>query len=383
MPVKSPQRKHLALFLSTVGVLLGVFFLVTANLNSFRDESGFDFRTMTPSERIATFMLTRRQAGSLKIGYMERYGVRPEIGLFGNHQIEIFSTQDFNRRAGDGLFFNYTFANLGLPEVRDLFFHFYERKLLPKKLAIVHITTPNNGNGGTIIDHGKELPLDIRWRAMLHYEGVTPGLVLTSFQTFLSFLSSRINYANIMISAMGGNRLVVVDPATCRNRVSAANMPSYVRYIPGSIRMAADFYPDDLICDMLARSLRHDGSSTRREVYSQRKNEDEVDNGSSKLSHGDDWIIANYMRQIADLGERAGIKVVFVILPLYESPERWESRVNKIMDYALDRVSRLNVVDHRRRKFTRNYFIDYDHPRSAYYSELLVREICRKFADVC
>ena len=170
----TPSNKHAIRALAVAASILGASFVLTGRMADFRGDDAFDFRSLGNDQVIVDFALTRRQIGLLAFGYLEKFGVRPEIGFFGNHQIQLFSSGSFDQSKDSGYFFNYWYAQLSLIELRDQLFYLLEKDLLPTKLALVQITTPNNDNGDVILLRGgvgNELPIDIREFARTEYPG--------------------------------------------------------------------------------------------------------------------------------------------------------------------------------------------------------------------
>ena len=111
--------------------ILGVCYLLTGRMADFRGDDAFDFRTLGNDQVIVDFALTRRQIGLLTFGFVEKFGFRPDIGFFGNHQIQLFSSDALDTAKDSGYFFNYWYANLGLIELRDQLYYLLEKDLLP------------------------------------------------------------------------------------------------------------------------------------------------------------------------------------------------------------------------------------------------------------
>jgi hypothetical protein len=64
------------------------------------------------------------------------------------------------------------------------------------------------------------------------------------------------------------------------------------------------------------------------------------------LRAGDEQKIAHEMRAIDAIGRRHGVKVVFIVPPVYET-DRHDSVVDRIFDRALALIPDVAVVDHR------------------------------------
>lgn len=375
--------RHLFGFFAAALMFLGIFVALTSSLSTLRHEESFDFKQLGPNQTLATFSLTRRQNGSVKLGYIEQEKLRPRLGIFGNHQIVPFGSAHMGLHMDNGSFFNYAFANLGLAEVRDQLFYLSQENLLPRDLIVVQITTPNNDNGNHIVKFGNELPPDIRQPAMKNYNLGFADWASAKYEDYSSRIKTHLNYANILIALFGGKQHWVINPDDCARQKPA---PAWVRFIPGTIRMTAGLFADDLICARKAGALYRDGSAVPpKGGRGQWLDSGVIDKNKSKLVEGDDAMVATYMRQIYDISRKAGAKVVFIILPLYESdtPERRNSMINRIMDKALARVPEIQVIDHRRIFLGKKYFDNFDHPGNQYYEEILAPEICRAAPVLC
>src|SRR5215470_9727916 len=87
------QRRWLVSFGCMLGILIGLALLSNWRLADYRDQP-FDFYAMRPGELFVVNGLTRRQAGSTKLGFAEAYEP-PEIGLYGNHVFQFFGSEAF------------------------------------------------------------------------------------------------------------------------------------------------------------------------------------------------------------------------------------------------------------------------------------------------
>jgi hypothetical protein len=145
LTIAPDQRRWLLVFGVTLGVLVGAAIWLTIRLPSFRDPA-FDFYAMKRDEIFSVYGLTRRQEGSVKLGFVEAYP-GPKIGLYGNHIIGAFGADAFGRPQDAEFFFNYFYANLSLPEIQRYLLRVEQKGHLPKELIVVQITPPNADNG--------------------------------------------------------------------------------------------------------------------------------------------------------------------------------------------------------------------------------------------
>src|SRR5262249_40757619 len=96
--VEPDQRLWLRVFGATLAILVGIAVWLSLRLPNFR-EPAFDFYAMKPDEIFNVYGLTRRQEGSVKLGFAEAYPA-PEIGLDGNHIAAYFAADACGRPEG-------------------------------------------------------------------------------------------------------------------------------------------------------------------------------------------------------------------------------------------------------------------------------------------
>jgi hypothetical protein len=94
------------------------------------------------------------------------------------------------------------------------------------------------------------------------------------------------------------------------------------------------------------------------------------------LRSGDEVRIAGYMRAIHEVGHQHGVRVAFIVPPVYESDRR-SSLVNRIFDLALARVPDIDVLDHRHLHTDPELFVTSLHPSPKYYY-IVVDELRRR-----
>jgi hypothetical protein len=378
---------HLLRVIAVVTLLLSSLVLLTGRLKSFRHEEALDFRSLQKDEVVIDFMLTRYQIGSLRLGYLEKYGVRPEIGIFGNHQIQLLASEALRQTKDSGVFFNYWYSNLALPELRDELYYLSTKDLLPTKLALVQITTPNNDNGWHIVNYGNELPIDIRLFAASEYAPNLWSLLSTYFQNLREGLYSRLRWDNIVRSLYRENRYWVLDPSSCNDVEEEQRSWFHKTFPQRTIRYTTSYHSKAELCKRTSWSLMRDGSAHPLRIESVRgtlrKNEIRLSEDLAGLTFGDEKVIQRYMRQIVEAGSKNGAQVVFVILPVYESHDRSNTTINKIMDKALSGVPDIPVIDHRREFFGPEYFSNYDHPNAHYFETVLSPELCQRYLQGC
>jgi hypothetical protein len=105
------------------------------------------------------------------------------------------------------------------------------------------------------------------------------------------------------------------------------------------------------------------------------RNEDPFRESERALRAGDEREIARQMRAINAVGARHGIKVVFIVPPVYET-DRHDSIVNQIFSRALALAPDVAVIDHRNMRSNPSHFRNWFHPSPLYY-RIVVDELRR------
>jgi hypothetical protein len=410
MDLRSKYR--VSVFLLTVAACFGSLLLLSKVTQDFRrdpiDFAAFEEQTIVSMGP----MLSRRQRSSVKLGYAERSSP-PETGVFGNHQIQYFSARSAFEQPRPGQFFNYWYANLSLPEVRDYLAFLASIDRLPSRTVIIHITTPNNDNGQVIIDYGRlrALPADVEFFFEKQQRSAFDAEWLFDLAAEIEFdIGYRVDWktviSNLVTLIYGDRRYVVFDRRTCAD-IRAARQAARPTLESGSLAggfleragaMSQSFFFKVLswatTVDLVAaycrgetvsdirfdgfegfrldgfEGYRFDGSSFGVRDNALRKNENPLVPSRSALKPGDEHLIATYMRQVIGIVERAGRVPVFLITPVFES-ERW-SAADQIFSRALALVPEANVIDHRKQFREARYFHSYDHPNEAYFREVAV-----------
>jgi len=368
------QRRWLAVFGATLALLVSLAVWLSLRLPSFR-EPAFDFYTMQPGEIFSVYGLTRRQEGSVKLGFAETYPA-PEIGLYGNHIVAYFGADAFGRPEDAEYFFNYFYANLSLPELHRYLLHVEKKGHLPKRLILVQITPPNADNGHFIINLGNELPPDIL------LSGLASGAVsrnplsigAVAWELITNWLHEVLNYNTAILSLFqsGGYKERTVNPANCRDE-----SPAWLRRLSfglqGVIGALGGFH---VFCTRRWDAFRRDGSQDASIEELQTtivpsgsslvQNENELRESDRALRSGDEREIARQMRAIDAIGVRHGVKVVFMVPPVYET-DRHDSVVNQIFDRGRALVPDIAVIDHRDMRSNPLHFKGGIHPSPQYY----------------
>jgi hypothetical protein len=380
LAVDRAHRRWLAAFGLTLACLTGTALWLYLRLPGYRHPA-FDFRSLKPGESFNAQGLTRRQDGSLKLGFAESYPA-PEIGAYGNHVIGHFGSDAFGRAPDPAYFFNYGYANLALPELNAFLRHLERLGRLPRRLAIVQITAPNNDNGRYIVDWGNELPPDVVLEGLRGGSfGYLGQAAVAAARLFVNELHEVLNYNTAMLSLVqGGPEHRVVSAAACAGGAPAwlLRLPSALRGVVGP-RLGRAFY---CLPHYWWYGYRRDGSNTApvgAEGEGARplvQNENPLKRSERALKAGDERTIAHYLRAIDAIGRRNGVRIVFMVPPVYETDRR-DSVVNQVFDRALALVPEIAVLDHRGLGSDPTLFSDYNHPGPKYY-RMVVDELRRR-----
>lgn len=354
----------LTLFLS------GLVFCVWANslLDDYRS-TPIDFSTMGGDERVIVKGLTRQQVGDLKIGFLERATPR-DIGIFGNHQIQYWPSESFEKAGFEGTAFNYWFANLALPDLLDYLLFAERVGRLPNRAIVVQMTTPNNDNGQYIADRSQELPLDIQ------APGGGGGEWLRKLDNVRLWMAKTFNYSTFLIGLFrSGESSRVVTLGACGDQAP----PDWHRHVPAMLSSVLAMASDRaVICspESFKGALMADGSTTQAGLPALPiLNQNPLDPERLALNQGDSTRIAEIMTKLVALAERNGKKILFVIPPVFED-ERY-SAANRIVDRALEKFPDDIIIDHRQRRIPKDHYINYDHPNYRYF-DILSREILER-----
>lgn len=352
------QKAYIIRFLTTVFLGLIICVWASGNLTDFR-KNPINFSQLKPSDRILTNGLTREQIGEIKIGYSES-GQRPDIGLFGNHQVQLWSKASFNKAGFDGSFFNFYFANLAIPDLLAYLKWLESNNTLPRQAIIVQITTPNNDNGHYIAASSKELPLYI-----LNATD-TRSLVIRKAVLAHKWLRKTFDYSTVLIGLFrSGKSNRVVDLKSCQTK---ARDTFLTRMMPGMIVEAIGLGGITVLCDpsLFAGTMINDGSIASDGVTNSAIiNQNALEQSKLQLQLSDVDKVQRDINSIIDLAARNQLSLAIIVPPVYET-ERY-SPVNTIFDKILKPFDASVIVDHRRLYLGRDFFVNYDHPSSKYF----------------
>ena len=354
---KRGQRRWLVIFGSTLAALVALATASHLRLETFRDPP-FDFYVLKADEFFNVYGLTRRQEGSVKLGFAEARPA-PAIGVYGNHIIQYFGadafggSEDSAQGTPPAQLFNYWYANLSLPEIESYLRQIERAGNLPKKLLLVQITPPNADNGRFIINRGNELPLDVALSgASPELKSSLAGIASLAWLAISNTLHEILSYNTFILGIVQtrhSDRLI--SPSSCQSETRAwwKSLPSSVRRLVG---MAAG---RDFFCQRHTwwGAFRRDGSvdpNFREDEFSPTTqlvaNEDPLSETDRGINAGDETSIARYLRNIDEIGRRNGVRVAFVVPPVFET-DRSQSAVNQVFDRALALVREIALIDHR------------------------------------
>ena len=378
MAVGQNQRHWVIVFGATLAILVSVAIWLSLRIPDFRDPA-FNFYAMKPGEIFNVYGLTRRQEGSVKLGFAEAYPA-PEIGLYGNHIVAFFGADAFGRPENAEYFFNYFYANLSLPEIHRYLLRVEQTGHLPKKLILIQITPPNADNGRFIINLGNELPPSVLLSGIGRDKLSTnpQPIAAAAWELADNWLHEVLNYNTFILSIIQSGNFAdrTVSPSTCPDETSA-----WLRRLPASLLMGIGAsVRSRLFCQrrLWNGAIRRDGSQAEFSQVDETfivRNEDPLRESERALRAGDEREIARQMRAINAVGARHGIKVVFIVPPVYET-DRHDSIVNQIFSRALALVPDVAVIDHRNMRSNPSHFRNWFHPSPLYY-RIVVDELRR------
>ena len=373
---KSSPLRWLITFGTTLGLLVALALYAHLRLPNFRDPP-VDFRAMQSDEYFDLVGLTRRQEGSVKLGFAEHFPP-PEIGAFGNHCIMHFAASAFGNSIRPGSFFNYFYANLSLPEIYYYLRHIENLHRLPTKLMIVAITAPNADNGGFIINHGNELPPDIllselRGEAVERTRSIATNskqFASIAWQLVENWLHETLNYNTFVLGLLqNGQTSRIAGPAICQAARAGRSHPAWLDRLPDRLRvfLATTRFPEPS-CNpkQLWQTYLADGSIHLPLESRPVIDDDPLDATSRQLRIGDDATIARYLADIDAIGRRNGVNVVFIVPPVYEI-DRDQSVVNQILDRAIASSPNLMLLDGRAMHKDPRIFVSTRHPNGLYF----------------
>lgn len=378
--IEPDQRRWLRVFGAILAILVGVAIWLSLRIPSFR-EPALNFYAMKPGEIFNVYGLTRRQEGSVKLGFAEAYPA-PEIGLYGNHIVAFFAADAFGRPENAEYFFNYFYANLSLPEIQRYLLRVEQTGHLPKKLILVQITPPNADNGRFIIDLGNELPPAVLL-SVVGWDKLSTNplrIAAVAWELADNWLHEMLNYNTFILSIIQSGDYAdrTISPTNCHDATSAwlQRLPAKLLMVIGASARSRLFCLRRLWVGAIHRDGSQDPEFSTIDTQFIVQNEDPLRETERALRAGDERKIAHQMRAVNAIGARHGIKVVFIVPPVYET-DRHNSIVNQIFSSALALVPDIAVIDHRGMHNNPAYFKSGIHPSPLYY-RIVVDELRRR-----
>jgi hypothetical protein len=386
------KKSYLLVFCVTLFFSLGIILAVTSRVDGLAARP-VSFYDMTENEAVVTADLTRRQAAALKLRFLES-AEPPRIGVFANHMFQFFRYDEAKGSRRE--FFNYWYANLSLPELRDVLRYAEKIGRLPKETIVVQITTPNNDNGMYILGYRGELPFELM--AVTDTSSFTDSLekIQEIWSGILAEAYYRLSYSSFLAGIASFRRddfadRIVNEPECAGRSIADATPPGGIglmRFLPVTVRLMLlstaerSTYNRAVFCnrERLKNAIKPDGSTEAAYIGGELvRNENPLgaigrNINQRVLQAGDEDDIERVMRDIDAIGKRNNRRVAFVVPPVYET-ER-PSPVDTVLTRALQRVTDLSVLDHRHLRDDPSLFVHYDHPSSAYF-RILVRDMVR------
>lgn len=367
------MKKEKIIYLKYFFTVLSLFFLLCIyaklNIRDLRKEF-INFDELNENQRIILNGLSREQIGQLKISYLEN-GKLPDIGIFGNHQIQYWHEESFKNNGYNGKIFNFWFANLSITDIVYYLNWLETKKLLPRKAIIVQMTTPNNDNGSYIVGSSKELPLYI----IKNTQNLDSNIIFDKFekiylypQIIYTWLKKTFDYTTLIIGLFSkDDNTRILDISNCKENQSN----NISKYIPSMISKNLALFTNNKFCkkENFKGTMMKDGSIDDTGYENAAKlNQNPLNNSELNLNQGDSNILEKELNALIKLADRNNLKILFLIPPVYEI-ERF-SIANEIVDDAIKGISKKFIIDNRRLYLSRDFFINYDHPSKKYFDRI-------------
>ena len=253
---------------------------------------------------------------------------------------------------------------------------------LPRKLILVQITPPNADNGHYIINWGNELPPDVLLSDLRHRRACErhPAVAAVDWELIDNWLHELLNYNTLILSLIQGKSYEdrIVSRALC-----PTDIPTWLTRLPRTVQNIIGppaghrFY---CLRNTWSGGIRRDGSVDAEVAQDETApahseaapvlDENPLKESERGLRSGDETEIARHMRAIHEVGSQHGIRVVFIVPPVYELDRRG-SLVNRIFDRALALVPDIDVLDHRHLHADPSLFKSSLHPSPKYYRSVV------------
>ena len=284
------------------------------NIKDLRKEF-INFDELNANQRIILNGLSREQIGQLKISYLES-GKIPDIGIFGNHQIQYWHRESFKKNGYIDKVFNFWFANLSITDFVYYLNWLEKKRILPKKAIIVQMTTPNNDNGQYIVGSSKELPLYI----IKNTEDSEANVIFNKFeklylypQIIYTWLKKTFDYTTLIIGLFStDNSARILDISECKEN-SSNNIS---KYFPSLITKNLALFNNSKLCkkENFKGTMMKDGSIDDTGYENAAKiNQNPLNNSELYLNQGDSNILSKELNSLIRLAERNNLKILFLI----------------------------------------------------------------------
>jgi hypothetical protein len=366
-PWRLRRKSYLLWFCAIVFSFFAVAGALYSNAVDYRKYE-IDLSVIPDTALILESGLNRSDVAAIKLGHVERFGAY-DVLLLGNHQFKYFNSNPLRKVDPTLSFFNLWYANLSVTELADLTEYLGHKNLLPKRLLIIQITSPNNDNGKYIVGRRGELLADIQSFSGALADPSLLQRVADLYEMAVNAVSRATNYATLLHALARRTEMDrLIDTASCTSGDGPVRDTTGVGTLLSGLMGAGEVG----VCNQASwvEAFRGDGARDDRYVIGDPiLNSNPLEPQSASLSYADIPVLAADMRRIHSAAEAAGTQAVFVLPPVYETQR--PSLVNQVMDRVLDEVQNLNVLDHRNRTGPVEFFISYDHPSSLYFQFLI------------
>ena len=307
---------------------------------------------------VTTKSFSRKDSSKLKLELLSKINnSQKDIIIVSNHQLQ-YITENLNQLP----IFNMWMGNYGITEIADIVKYMDTKGdlLLPNKILVTQITSPNNDLGGSIVGYRDELPDFIVGKSKNPYVLnkskliFSPGSIINSIKQIRK-LRQFFDYKNLW---------GIIKSEILMN--SAENDIS----IDKNKNVSGEFSFD--------KTGSSKGENKRPLIFNEsHKN---IEN-KSLLRFSDAKEIIFSLQQIDKVAYERNIIHIVLIPPVYESSDhkKMNSFENKILDISLQNFYKeaksTIIIDHRRDKRfldyeSAKYYEDFDHPSSLYGIEL-------------
>ena len=307
---------------------------------------------------VTTKSFSRKDSSKLKLELLSKINIsQKDIIILSNHQLQ-YITENLNEMP----IFNMWMGNYGITEIADIvtYMDTEGHLLLPNKILVTQITSPNNDLGGSIVGYRDELPDFIAGKSKNPYVLnmskliFSPGVIFNSHKQIRK-LRQSFDYKNLW--GFIKSEILMTPP---ENDI----------YINKDKNVSGEFSFD--------KTGSSKGKNTIPLVFNE-SHKNTKNKSSLKLSDAKEIIFS--LQKIDEIAHQRNIIHVLLIPPVYESndQEKMDSFVNKVLDLSIKNFSKKAkstiIIDHRRNpRFlgyeSAKYYEDFDHPSPLYGEEL-------------